>query len=510
MKTLIMSITLLISFTEFLIAGPIKDVVLKKRTHLEQLRKNPAEEIQKMLRFKAYHSPFQNKPTSVLIPDSIVNFIWDGNQYQQFGYEIIQYSAQQKVDFVKFYMQDTLVQTIDFQYPGTPFATTILINTNPSQSNQPDEKLELFFDSQNKLIKTKSFEWVNNAWKLTFSDSIHIVNNSANPPKPQEIQYYVSEEGGPYFLQYSIRNITYDATTGLEKNFTFAIDLLQVGVAIDFLKYENTTWELGYMELRKIVYDYEGLCNDIYERYTLLKPFNYAIYYGPTSYELSELNLATQQMTPSMRLIPNYTGSTITSILEQEYDGSGWFTTGRFIPTLLNNKLVIMDYESYDSANYTLTQKIQFHYDSQGNFSGQTEIFYYGTSIDTAGSRYDRAYTGGSLTEEIYLVYNTGSGYQPQSKDLFFYVSNIYVDENTEGRHNFSFYPNPASDKVQISFSKEGQWHLTLTDMAGRVIKKLDIYGSNAELSLFGLRAGYYVITAQCGQYSEKIKLSIL
>ena len=510
MKTQLYFIPLLCGLVFTLNAGPIRDYNLKKRQQFEQLRQNPAVEFQKMFQISTRQSTYQNKPASVMIPDSIVNYVWDGTQFQQIGYEIVQYSAQSKVDFVKFYMQNMLVQTIDFQYPGTPFATTILINTNPSVSNQPNEKMELFFNSQNKLIKTKSYDWINNAWKLTFSDSLHIINNSANPPKPQEIQLYASEEGGPYTLQFSIKNITYDANTGLEKNFTFAIDLLQVGVPIDFFKYENVTWEIGHIELQKLIYDYESLCNMIYERYTLLDPLNYASEYGPTSYELSELDFTTQQMSPSMRLVPSYTGNSLTSVLVQEYDGSGWFTTGRQIPTLMNNKLVEIDYESYDGNNFTLIQRTQFLYDSQGNFSGEVEIFYSGTSTDTAGFKYDRTYTGGNLTEEIYKIYDPGMGLQPQNKDLFFYVSSISVWENMDDSEHVKIYPNPASEKTAITFPKEGHWILTLTDLTGRVIKKFETTGSTTELSLSGLPAGYYVITAQSGSYSERHKLSIL
>ena len=509
MKTQFYLLLLLTGFVSTLSAGPIKDYAIKKKQQFEQLRKNPSTEIQKMLKFKASPSLIQNKPASVLIPDSIVNFVWDGNQYQQMGYEIIQYSAQQKVDFVKFYMQNFLVQTIDFQYPGTPFASTIFVNTNPGASNQPDEKMELFFDSQNKLIKTKSYERVNNAWQLVYADSIHIINNSANPPKPQEIQFYTSESGGPYSLQFSVKNISYDSNTGLEKNLTFAIDLLQIGVPIDLIKYENATWELGHTELRRILYDYESVCNVIYERYTLLDPFEYAIDYGPTSYQLSELNLTTQQMTPTIKLLPTYTGNNLTSILEQNYDGSGWFTTGRQIPTLVNNKLVEIDYESYDGNNYTLSQRIQFHYDSQGNFSGEFQIFYSGTSTDTAGFKYDRTYMGSNLTEEIYKIYDPGMGLQPQNKDLFFYVSSISVGEIASNPERTKIYPNPSTGKTTITFPKEGQWLLTLTDLTGRIVKKLEFMGLTAEVSLTGVPAGNYVVTIQCGTYSEKQKLSV-
>ncbi|MCX8147670.1 MAG: T9SS type A sorting domain-containing protein [Thermaurantimonas sp.] len=503
-------ITVFYSIFLFVSGGPIKEYELKKKKQLEELRKNPHQELKKMLRAASRSSSlYQQKPANVLIPDSIVNYSFDGTQYNLIGYEILQYSALQKVDFVKTYVQGNLTQTIDFQYPGTPFATTILVNSSPSSSSQPNEKMELFFDSQNKLIKTKTYMWVNNSWQLSMADSLHIINNTANPPKPQEIRYFVSEQGGPYKNVMSIKNITYDATTGLEKNVTFAIDLAQLGVPIDFIKYENCTWELGHLDLRSIFLNYEELCKSIYPRYELFETYNYAYNNGPTSYQASELDPATMQMKLTERLLPSYSGSAIAFLTRQEHNGTAWDTVGRIIPTVNAGKVQVIDYQKKVGTSFVLENRKLILYDAQGNYSGELYIFYTAQSVDTSGNKYERTYTGGKLTEEILMFYTPGIGYQPSTKDVFFYRSNISVNEFKDDQNYINIYPNPASTSIHLTLPFDAEWKISLTDLTGRPLKNDVLSGQMGEISLNGLPAGTYILTANSAEYIAVKKLIV-
>ncbi|GCD78644.1 hypothetical protein JCM31826_21260 [Thermaurantimonas aggregans] len=510
MKRVAISITVLLSSLFLLSAGPIKEYELKKKKQLEELRRNPRAELTKMMRTAGiFSSSLHQKPATTMIPDSIVNFNHDGTQFNQIGYELIQYSADQKVDYVKIFMQGNLVQTIDFQYSGSPYATTILVDTNPSANPQPDEKLELFYDNQNYLIKTKTYYWVNNSWTLSLADSVHVINNNANPPKPIEIKYFVSEQGGPYQNVMTIKNITYDASTGLEKDLTFAIDLAQTGVPVDFIKYENCTWELGHLDIRSIFMDYESLCTDIYPRYVLFETFNYAYNQGPTSYQASELDPATMQLKLTERLLPSYSGNAIAFLTKQEHNGTSWDTAGRIIPTVNAGKLEVIDYQTKVGSSFVLDNRRLILYDTQGNYNGELYIYYTAQSIDTTGFKKERIYTGGKLTEETYTNYTSGNGFVPYSKDLFFYNSNISLSEFQDKQIAINLYPNPAFSAVNLILPFESDWKISITDLSGKTMKNITLPGKNGEISLLGLPAGIYIMTVKSTDFAISRKLII-
>ena len=82
------------------------------------------------------------------------------------------------------------------------------------------------------------------------------------------------------------------------------------------------------------------------------------------------------------------------------------------------------------------------------------------------------------------------------SETLTFHVGNINVEEITENA--VSIYPNPASSVVYIESDMTGTATATIMDMAGRLVKRINISDmQNATISVEDLHQGLYFFMIQ-------------
>ena len=73
----------------------------------------------------------------------------------------------------------------------------------------------------------------------------------------------------------------------------------------------------------------------------------------------------------------------------------------------------------------------------------------------------------------------------------------------------FYMYPNPARELVHLELSGTGA-EVTITDLLGRVVKKMQCSGSNAEVRLDGIQNGTYILRATSGNSSYAEQLLIM
>ena len=82
------------------------------------------------------------------------------------------------------------------------------------------------------------------------------------------------------------------------------------------------------------------------------------------------------------------------------------------------------------------------------------------------------------------------------SETLTFHVGNINVEEIAE--ESVSLYPNPASSVVYIESDMTGAAEATIMDMAGRLVKRVNISDmQNASISVEDLHQGLYFFMIQ-------------
>ena len=78
----------------------------------------------------------------------------------------------------------------------------------------------------------------------------------------------------------------------------------------------------------------------------------------------------------------------------------------------------------------------------------------------------------------------------------------------TENEMVFSVYPNPASDEITVSSSlTEGT--ITLSDVAGKLVKTTSLSGLSTSLNTAGLNNGVYYVTVSNGTTTSTEKVVI-
>jgi hypothetical protein len=75
----------------------------------------------------------------------------------------------------------------------------------------------------------------------------------------------------------------------------------------------------------------------------------------------------------------------------------------------------------------------------------------------------------------------------------------------------FSTYPNPASDRVQISFTEESEGSIVLQNTLGEVMQKTLLPKGTKEVSLniAALSSGFYIVTVESNGIRTSRKIEI-
>jgi hypothetical protein len=76
------------------------------------------------------------------------------------------------------------------------------------------------------------------------------------------------------------------------------------------------------------------------------------------------------------------------------------------------------------------------------------------------------------------------------------------VNDNPVSESSLTIYPNPATDKIQVSLCGNAPSEITITDMTGRTVAQ----GNTATLDVSGLSTGMYMLTARYGTQTFIIK----
>ena len=73
---------------------------------------------------------------------------------------------------------------------------------------------------------------------------------------------------------------------------------------------------------------------------------------------------------------------------------------------------------------------------------------------------------------------------------------------------NFNFYPNPASDLLQLSADQIIE-AITISDLSGKIVLQEIIGLAKAEIAIDHLPVGYYVLNASINGVNQTFKLQV-
>ena len=93
-----------------------------------------------------------------------------------------------------------------------------------------------------------------------------------------------------------------------------------------------------------------------------------------------------------------------------------------------------------------------------------------------------------------------------------FYVKDVLTSIFKLGRKNFGVYPNPANNRAIISLPELINGTITLTNIEGKKIQRIDNINDKHYVLDFGnIECGIYIIKISAGNinfYSEKLIIS--
>ena len=155
-----------------------------------------------------------------------------------------------------------------------------------------------------------------------------------------------------------------------------------------------------------------------------------------------------------------------------------------------------LDYSEYGTYNANTWYTLKINYDFTANtivYKLNDEVLYtgtvyYGQQVDVLGFKYDN--------------YESG-----------FYVDNVRIGAPLATNDNvaaaqFSVFPNPVSNVLNVSSEKSAITGITVTDLNGRIVKQANVSNlAKADVNVSELSAGVYLVNIKSdkGSVTKKI-----
>ena len=110
-----------------------------------------------------------------------------------------------------------------------------------------------------------------------------------------------------------------------------------------------------------------------------------------------------------------------------------------------------------------------------------------------------------TLNDKNELVYTNADGSKIVTEDKkgFLGVKEI----NTVS--NFSVSPNPANDVINVKLNSSASAAISITDLAGKVVKNTTVNGVSTSISTSGLNEGVYFVNVTIGNSTSTEKIVI-
>ncbi|MCB9045106.1 MAG: T9SS type A sorting domain-containing protein [Chitinophagales bacterium] len=237
---------------------------------------------------------------------------------------------------------------------------------------------------------------------------------------------------------------------------------------------------------------------------------------------------------PAYRTKYTYDGSwNLVQYLYDYWDGTMWTGNSRTNFTYNGTKLVTTTDQEYVNSSWRNSYMDSIGYNGSGIYN-----FYESREWDTVGAKWvnseQEIHTingNGVPSKVLYSEWNTGTKkWDPYSETEVFYDANgnpvrtdVYdytggIKDNTPYYINYmyyeyyfnvgvnnvpqvnvvSVYPNPASNNVYIVMNDIQEGVITLTNMAGQVVRTISAVGNQkVSLDITGLATGNYILSVQ-------------
>ena len=153
-----------------------------------------------------------------------------------------------------------------------------------------------------------------------------------------------------------------------------------------------------------------------------------------------------------------------------------------------------------------------FNFDASGSVNGSSYAWDFGDGNSGSGITTSHTYASNGSYQVVLTVYDsTGCISQDTTTEMI--NVNVGLEENPLA-NSLELFPNPAEDKVNISFQSEsGPVEIRVTDMQGKLILNLNRENPEAifreELAVASWASGVYIIEIKQGEYQARRRLTV-
>ncbi len=185
------------------------------------------------------------------------------------------------------------------------------------------------------------------------------------------------------------------------------------------------------------------------------------------------------------------------------YSGGAIVNEDWLISPALNFTLFNDEQLSFENAfNYSgdpLIVRISSNYNGTGdpndyNWTDLTANLSTGGYAWAASGDIDISNVNGTAVYIAFTYTSTATAASTWEVDDVLVMGTPIVGINEKAPVSFSYYPNPAKDNVNITFSSKGDKQIRIIDLLGAKVKETSAAGSSVNVDLSGLNAGVYFI----------------
>ena len=495
----------------------IKKEKERRQALIENIKSNkPIFDVKEYAKVAHASSSAQKGTSSAARPDSIVNYFWMGNQYQVMGHDIITYLPNMKplevIKHVNMGASTLPIEKIVYSYNNDGKITQIDNYEIVGNQHILESRTSLSYDGQGRLNLLKLFIYNNNQVIDILADSIVMISNAQN--QVTKYSYYSKfSMNDPYELQLALSGIEYGAD-GRETKFSLEIDPIGLGFLIVFAEYSQLQWKIAYKPVINLLLNPDALLDMSYEFYTLYPELDEFSEFGPSDFVLSVLQGLGQPLAPASRATSTTANNKVQSILLEEYDGSGWFDSERFLMNYdAAGKITMVTYEENLGTGWDPYYRQLYAYDAKGNWVGEFEQEYMNNVWDTVYGDYNATTYDAQdrIIEKENKSFFMSMGFANNSKHEFFYGPNVGIQENLLS--SIKVYPNPAQNKLFIQMEDAFDGSVQLLDLNGRRVYSKDLRmaeGHLFEMELSNYARGTYILSIQNKNGNKNIQRIIL
>lgn len=161
-------------------------------------------------------------------------------------------------------------------------------------------------------------------------------------------------------------------------------------------------------------------------------------------------------------------------------------------------------------ASGKAVQHQQINEDDPGTYNCNLNDVFDTTCVDVSLLKQSPVHADIAVTALHHLV--ADAGVNPETKPEWSLDGKSWLTLPTGLRHlqsAINLYPNPASSAITVQLKQTGPANITLSDMHGKTVMSKNVYGSEVNLPLENISAGYYLLSVVTADQSILRKIIV-